>query len=295
MLVPVGGGALALGNGAGEGEARAALYLGHGDGIFTEITWAWLVLVNESDGPSLLGGIDDLEEGIGDGDVLLVLANHLGVLAHNGACKDHEPLVAFGPAVHFLLEYAPMVVVEFGVLRAHVGHVEALLHCGSIPTHIHRGCHVATAIATATVFPILGAGLDAAVLGIVVVLARLVVGGVGHRDHRRREFIGDAVGDVQRGVKVDSDGLVIQHLVGDALGDTDRQQGVGALLGDGCSRSGLADGGDGYQTGRAGLAGRTGFTGFAGRAGRTGLAGFGGFGGGLLFGFFILLFALGLG
>ena len=37
MLLPVGGGALVLGDGGGEGEARAALYLGNGDGIFTEI------------------------------------------------------------------------------------------------------------------------------------------------------------------------------------------------------------------------------------------------------------------
>ena len=80
---------MALGDGAGKGEAGAAFYLGHGDGIFADVAGTGFVVVNESNGAALFGSINDLEEGVGDGDVLLVLANHLWILAHDGAGIDH--------------------------------------------------------------------------------------------------------------------------------------------------------------------------------------------------------------
>ena len=61
---------------------------------------------------------------------------------------------------------------------------------------------MATAVATAAVFPVLGAGLDTVVTGIVVVLAVLVTWGIGHVDHGCRQFIGHAVGNPQRRVIV---------------------------------------------------------------------------------------------
>ena len=52
---------------------------------------------------------------------------------------------------------------------------------------------------------------------------------------------------MQCGIEVHPDGLVVDDLVGDTLGDGHCQQGIGSLLLNGSGRSGLADGGDGYQ------------------------------------------------
>jgi len=186
---------LALGDGIGEGEAGAALDFGDGDGILADAARAGPVVVDEGDGTPLLGGIDDLEEGIGDCDVLFVLANHFRILAHDGAGIDHQSLVALGPAVHFFFQYAPVVVIEFGVLGAHVGHIEALRHRGLVPAHVHRGRHVAAAVAAAAVFPVLGACFHAFVPGIVVALAVFMARGIGHINHRSRQFIGHTVGN----------------------------------------------------------------------------------------------------
>jgi len=249
---------LALGDGAGEGEAGAALDFGDGDGILADAARAGPVVIDKGDGAALIGGIDDLEEGVGDGDVLFVFANHLGALAHDGSGIDHQPLVALGPAVHFFFKRSPVVVVEFGVLGAHVGHVETLCHRCFVPAHVHRRCHVATAVAAAAVFPVLGACLHAFVSGIVVALAVLVPGGIGHIDHRGRQFVGHAVGNPARRIVVNPDGFVVQHLVGHPLGGAHRQKVICARLVDRCSCC-LADSGNACQgsyTGLAGLLGR---------------------------------------
>jgi len=203
---------------------------------------------------------------------LFFLADHFGILADDRAGIDQQALVAFGPAVHLLFEDAPVVVVEFGVLWAHVGHVEALLHRGLVPSHVHRWGHVSTAVAAAAIFPIVGAGLDSGIPGIVVVLTVLVARGIGHIDHSGRQFVGDTVGNAQCGVEVDPDGLVVDDLIGDSPGDAHCQRGIGALLLNGSGRSGLADGGDGCQ-GRDGVAGVAGLAGLAGVTGVTGVAG----------------------
>lgn len=149
--------ALVFGDCGGEGEASAALDLGDGDGILTDTSRTWSVVVDEGNGAALLGSIDHLKEGIGNRDVLFILANHRGVLADDGTCIDHEALVAFSPAMYFLLERTPVIIVELGVLGAHVGHIKTLRHRCSVPAHIHGRRHVSAAVAAVAVFPILGA------------------------------------------------------------------------------------------------------------------------------------------
>ena len=166
--------------------------------------------------------------------------------------------------MYFLFQHAPVIVVELGVLGTHVGHVKALRHRRFVPAHIHGGGHVAAAVSAAAVFPVFGTVLDVVVFGVVVVLAYLMVRGVGHRYHGRREFVGHAVGNPVRRVVVHPDGFVVQHLVGHPFWDAHAQQCVGALLRYGrCCR--LADGGHTYQ--RRSYRGFVGFLCLAGLAG----------------------------
>ena len=120
---------------------------------------------------------------------------------------------------------------------------------------------MATGVTGAAVFPVLWTALGIRVFGIFVALAALVSRSIGHIDHCCRQLIGHAIGNPQRRVVVHPDGLIVQHLVGKALGGADRKQCIGVLLWYG--RRGLADAGNTRQRRSGGvLAGFVRFLGF---------------------------------
>ena len=165
------------------------------------------VLVEEADGARRIAvrAEDDLEEGFGHGDAVLAADGLVRLPVEDGAADDEQPSFPLCPVAARFLQFFPVAPVQVVVLRADVGHVEALLHGPPVPAVVAGGAHVPAVPARAFVV----VGGDGHVFGQIGVGQELVRAAFAFDELVGRQFPGHPVGQVV--LQVAGDGVAAAH------------------------------------------------------------------------------------